>query len=74
MSIPVLQRFDLAGRTAVITGTGGDLCDATADALASIFGILHIDQATGKLLSLTRKVIVRTPMVRCDCADHKRDI
>ncbi len=74
MSIPVLQRFDLAGRPAVITGAGGALCGTTADALASIWVILHIDQATGKLLPRARKVIARTPMGRCDCADHKRDL
>ncbi len=30
----ILQRFDLCGRIAVITGGGGELCGAMAEALA----------------------------------------
>jgi len=36
MNTPVLQRFDLTGRAVVITGAGGALCGAMADALASM--------------------------------------
>jgi NAD(P)-dependent dehydrogenase (short-subunit alcohol dehydrogenase family) len=41
-----LQRFDLAGRAVVITGAGGALCGAMADALASMgvkVALLDID-------------------------------
>jgi len=33
MNNEILQRFDLDGRTVVITGGGGELCGAMADAL-----------------------------------------
>jgi NAD(P)-dependent dehydrogenase (short-subunit alcohol dehydrogenase family) len=36
MGNAVLQRFDLSGRTAVITGGGGALCGAMADALGTM--------------------------------------
>ena len=36
MNKAVLQRFDLAGRTVVITGGGGALCGAMADALGTM--------------------------------------
>jgi NAD(P)-dependent dehydrogenase (short-subunit alcohol dehydrogenase family) len=36
MNNPILQRFDLGGRTAVVTGGGGDLCGAMADALGAM--------------------------------------
>ncbi len=36
MSNPILQRFDLDGKTVVITGGGGALCGAMADALGSM--------------------------------------
>lgn len=74
MSNPVLQRFDLTGRTVVITGAGGALCGAMADALASMGVILHIDQATGKLSRRASKVIAYTAMDRYGCADDKWDI
>lgn len=74
MSILVLQRFDLAARIAVIKCAGGAQCGATADALASTWVILHIDQATGKLLLRAPNVITRTPMGRYDRADQKRDL
>jgi len=36
MSNAILQRFDLEGRTMVITGGGGALCGAMADALGTM--------------------------------------
>ncbi|MCX5818718.1 MAG: SDR family oxidoreductase [Deltaproteobacteria bacterium] len=36
MNNPILQRFDLGGRTVVITGGGGELCGAMADALGAM--------------------------------------
>ena len=36
MNNAILQRFDLGGRTAVITGGGGELCGAMADALGTM--------------------------------------
>ena len=36
MENAILQRFDLEGRRAVITGGGGALCGAMADALGSM--------------------------------------
>ena len=36
MSNAVLQRFDLDGRAVVITGGGGELCGAMADALGTM--------------------------------------
>ena len=36
MSNAILQRFDLSGRTVVITGGGGALCGAMADALGTM--------------------------------------
>ncbi|MCE5263079.1 MAG: SDR family oxidoreductase [Deltaproteobacteria bacterium] len=36
MNNAILQRFDLAGKSAVITGGGGALCGAMADALGSM--------------------------------------
>jgi len=36
MNSAILQRFDLDGRTAVVTGGGGDLCGAMADALGAM--------------------------------------
>ena len=36
MNNAILQRFDLGGRTVVITGGGGELCGAMADALGTM--------------------------------------
>jgi NAD(P)-dependent dehydrogenase (short-subunit alcohol dehydrogenase family) len=36
MNSAILQRFDLDGRTAVVTGGGGDLCGAMADVLGAM--------------------------------------
>ena len=36
MNNAILQRFDLGGRTVVITGGGGELCGAMADALGAM--------------------------------------
>lgn len=47
MNNAILQRFDLEGRTAVITGGGGELCGAMADALGTMgvkVAILDISQ------------------------------
>ncbi|HUJ86385.1 MAG TPA: SDR family oxidoreductase [Burkholderiales bacterium] len=47
MSGAILQRFDLRGRTAAITGAGGALCGAMADALGTMgvkVAVLDIDR------------------------------
>jgi NAD(P)-dependent dehydrogenase (short-subunit alcohol dehydrogenase family) len=52
MSNAVLQRFDLAGRTAVITGGGGALCGAMADALGAMgvkVAVLDISQEKSEI-------------------------
>src|SRR5450759_1398547 len=78
MNSTILQRFDLEGRTVAITGGGGALCGAMADALGAMgakvavldlslteqLRFLHIDSRTGELLPRARQVIAHTPMGR----------
>lgn len=59
MSNAILQRFDLTGRIAVITGGGGELCGAMADALGAMgvkVAILDIslDKAEFRAQAVTR--------------------
>ena len=52
MSDAILRRFDLKGRTAAITGGGGALCGAMADALGSLgvkVAVLDIDSEQAQL-------------------------
>ena len=52
MNKAILQRFDLDGRTAVITGGGGALCGAMADALGAMgvkVAVLDISQEKAEI-------------------------
>ena len=59
MNNAILQRFDLDGRTAVITGGGGALCGAMADALGTM-GVkvavldISLDKAEVRAQAITR--------------------
>src|ERR1017187_2917640 len=59
MNNAILQRFDLDGRTAVITGGGGALCGAMADALGTM-GVkvavldISLDKAEVRARAITR--------------------
>lgn len=73
MSKPVLQRFDLAGRTAVITGAGGALCGAMADALASMGVRVALLDINSEKAEIRAQAIVRSGGVAlafgCDVLD-----
>jgi NAD(P)-dependent dehydrogenase (short-subunit alcohol dehydrogenase family) len=59
MNNSILQRFDLGGKTAVITGGGGELCGAMADALG-IMGVkvaildISLEKAETRAQAVTR--------------------
>ena len=59
MNKAILQRFDLAGRTVVITGGGGALCSAMADALGAM-GVrvavldISLEKAEARAQAITR--------------------
>lgn len=56
MKSDILKRFDLTGKVAAITGGGGDLCGAMAEALAAMgvkVAVLDIDLKKAETRSLT---------------------
>jgi len=55
MGNDILKRFDLTGNVAAVTGGGGELCSAMAEALAQMgvkVGVLDIDLEKAEALSL----------------------
>ncbi|MFA5915440.1 MAG: SDR family NAD(P)-dependent oxidoreductase, partial [Burkholderiales bacterium] len=59
MSNAILQRFDLGGKSVVITGGGGALCGAMADALGAM-GVkvavldISLEKAESRAQAITR--------------------
>ena len=73
MKSDILRRFDLNGKVAAITGGGGDLCGAMAEALGAMgvkVAVLDIDLKKAEARSLT---IIRSggaaKAFRCDVLD-----
>ena len=59
MNNAILQRFDLDGRTVVITGGGGALCGAMADALGTMgakVAVLDISLESARVSAFSRPV------------------
>jgi len=73
MKSDILNRFDLHGKVAAITGGGGDLCGAMADALGTMgvkVAVLDIDlkKAEARSLAVTRSGGTAKAF-RCDVLD-----
>ena len=73
MNNAILQRFDLDGRTVVITGGGGALCGAMADALGTM-GVkvavldISLEKAEIRAQAVTRSGGAPSPL-QCDVLD-----
>src|SRR5437870_3307147 len=69
----ILKRFDLKGKVAVITGAGGELCGAMAEALGGM-GVsvavldLRLDKAEARARSIIKAGGIAAPF-RCDVLD-----